>query len=317
MTDINKSIIELIEQNKSIKEISSILGISEKQFFVRLKQIINYGYQIVPSYSYDSSIHYKIVRDNYIKENNTIKIEMPSSIKKFRCIVISDTHIGNFDSDINLFKRVYEYASKNNINTILNCGDILEGVHTSDSKKIKNIYSQVETFIKKYPYDKNINNFIIFGNHDYHSLHYDGLDISKRIENSRYDIIPIGYGKGIVKLKEDRLLLEHKLSVVEDQDIGSDCKLCLVGHGHMMKSKFYDKLFICIPTLSYVSPDKTKEVIPGFVDMTIHFQKGFFEFLEINHLIITPKICKISETRCRMKQLIKSFDYKNNGGIRK
>lgn len=313
MCEINKKILELIEQNRSIKEISSILGISEKQFFVRLKQIINYGYQIVPSYSYNSDIYYKLQRDSYIPEKNTIRIKIPNSKKEFRCMSISDFHIGNVHSDSDLFKRGYEYAAKNGINVIFICGDIFEGTHTSDSKKLKDIYSQIETFIKKYPYDENIINIAIFGNHDYHSLHYDGLDIMKTIGNARYDIIPIGYGKGIVKLKEDKLLLSHKLSVVADQDIGDDCKLSLVGHGHMMKTKLYDKLYICLPPFSYVSPDKTKEVIPGFIDMTIHFEKGLFEFIEAKHMIITPKIYQASETRCRIKELFKNSNQQRNG----
>ena len=70
-----------------------------------------------------------------------------------------------------------------------------------------NLYSQIEYFIKKYPYDKSINNFMIFGNHDYHSLHFDGFDISKTIKNSRYDIIPIGFGQGNVNVKNDNIIL--------------------------------------------------------------------------------------------------------------
>ena len=47
MTDINKKVIELIGQNRSIKEIANILNISERQLYVRIKQIIKYGYRCV------------------------------------------------------------------------------------------------------------------------------------------------------------------------------------------------------------------------------------------------------------------------------
>lgn len=309
MTDINKNIIELIGRNKSIKEISSILGISEKQFFVRLKQIINYGYQIIPSYSYNSDIYYKLVKDNYTEEKNVVKLKMPNSIKEFRCIVISDNHIGNVDSDINLLNYVYEYATKNNINIILNCGDLIEGVHSTYKRNLNDIYDQIETIIKKYPYDKNINNFVIFGNHDYHSLHYDGLDIGKRIKNARYDIIPIGFGKGIVKLKEDSLLLEHELSVVENPNLGDDIKLVISGHGHMMKTKPYDRFYLCAPTLSYVYPDKNKDILPGFIDLEICFEKDKIDFVEAKHLVITPKIYEVSHSKCRIKKLFNKNNY--------
>lgn len=312
MSEINKIIIEMLQQNKSMKEICILLKLSQKQFYVRLKQIINYGYQFIPSYSYNSDIYYKLEKGFYVPEENSVKIKIPSSSKEFRCLVTSDLHIGNKDADINLSKYVYEYASKNEINNILIVGDLIEGVHSTDIKSIKDINSQIETFIKKYPYDKNINNYVILGNHDYHSLHHDGLDISKRIIDSRYDIIPIGYGKGIVKLKDDSLLLQHELSLIDNPNIGSECKLVLVGHGHMMKTKAYENFYICVPTLSYDYPDKNIKVMPGFLDMKISFQKNMFEFVEAKHLIFTPEICQVSETRCRIKKLYKDKEIYNN-----
>lgn len=312
MTDINKCIIEMLNENKSMKEIASTLNISQKQLYIKIKQIINYGYQLNSSYNYNSDIYYKIEKKDYVKADNEISIKLSNNNKEFRCIVISDTHIGNKKSDINLIKRVYDYASKNDISIIFNCGDIIEGSYTTDRKSLNDVHSQVEYFVKNYPYDKNINNFIILGNHDYHSFYYDGLDISKKIHNSRYDIVPIGFGKGIVNVKQDSLLLEHSLSIVDNPKLTSDSKIALVGHGHMMKTKVYDKLYICIPTLSYVSPDKTKNVVPGFVDMKISLDKGKFEFLEAKHMMVTPKIVEASQSRCRIKTIFnKEFDNSN------
>ena len=44
MTEMSKSIIDLIVKNKSIKEIATTLVISEKQFYLELRKIIDYGY---------------------------------------------------------------------------------------------------------------------------------------------------------------------------------------------------------------------------------------------------------------------------------
>ena len=146
--------------------------------------------------------------------------------------------------------------------------------------------SQIDAFVKNYPYDKNITNIAIFGNHDVHSLHFDGLDVMKNIANSRYDIASIGYGKGIVKLKSDKLLLKHKLSVVNEPEIGGDCKIALVGNGHMIKSKISDKLHLCVPSLSNISRDRAIDILPGFIDMTIEFEKDAFDIIEAKHMVI-------------------------------
>ena len=303
MNDINIKIIELINENKGLIEISNILNLSEKQIYVRIKQLINYGYNLIPSYSYDSDIHYNLKKEQiHHIDNNRINITMHKSDNQFRCLVISDLHIGSIDADIKLIDTVYDYAIKNGINIILNCGDNIEGDYTTYQKNLKDVYSQVGHFIKKYPYDKSIKNFMIFGNHDYHSLHYDGLDISKVIKNSRYDIVPVGFGQGNVNVKNDNIILFHKLYEGFIPVINSE-KIVLSGHSHMMKTKLRDIFWIGIPTLSYKSNDKTKDVIPGFVDLTIDLENNRFEYAEAKHLIINPNVVQVSEVRGKVKTL--------------
>lgn len=301
MTEINKKIIDLISRNKSMKEISQILNITEKQLYIRIKQIINYGYIMEPSYSYNSDIYYNFKR----KESNLcnrVSIKMPKNNNLFRCLVISDLHIGSVDGDIKLINIVYDYAIKNGVNVIFNCGDTIEGDYTSEPKYIKDIYSQLEYLIKKHPYDNSINNYVIFGNHDYHSLYNDGLDIGKTIHNNRYDIIPVGYGQGNIDVKNDSIILFHKLNK-DFVPIINEEKIILSGHGHMMKTKLRDIFWLGIPTLSYKSNNKNQDVIPGFVDLSIDISNNMFESLEAKHLIINPNIVQVSETRGKVKKL--------------
>lgn len=301
MTEMNLMVLDLLNQGISIKDISSKLNISEKQLYIRIKQLINYGYNLQPIYYNNSDIYYNLKKNHINTATNTVNINMNDN-NTFRCLVISDLHIGSFDSDIKLIDTVYDYANKNGINIILNCGDSIEGDYTSYRKNIKEIHSQLEYFIKKYPYDKNIINFMILGNHDYHSFHYDGLDISKTIKNGRYDIVPIGNGQGNVNIKKDSIILFHKLYDGFKPNI-KDEKIVLSGHSHMMKTKLRDIFWLGVPTLSYKSNDKTKDVIPGFIDLTIDMEKDKFEYAEAKHLIITPKVVQVSEVRGRVKTL--------------
>ena len=302
MTEQSLNVLKLINENKNIKQISQILNISEKQVYLIIKRLITSGYNIEPSYSYSSDIFYKLKKEIHDPDKNKVSIKMPHEENIFRCLVISDLHIGATDSDIKLVDKVYEYAIKNGINVILNCGDSIEGDYTSDKKSINEVSSQLEYFIKKYPYDRNINNFMIFGNHDRYSLIHDGLDISKTIKNSRYDIVPIGFGQGYVNVKKDNIILFHKLRdgfkpIIKDE------KIVLSGHGHMMKTKLKDVFWLGIPTLSYKSNDKTQDVIPGFVDLSVHMEDEKFEYAEAKQLIINPSIVQVSEVRGRVKTL--------------
>ena len=302
MNGLNKAIIEYIKDKKSLKEICKLLNMSEKQLYLRIKQLINYGYMIEPSYMYDSNIHFNLKKDDYIRQENKVSIIMPKDSNNFRCLVTSDLHIGSLDSDI--VGYVYEYAIKNGINNILICGDILEGDYTSSPTNIKAVDSQAEYFVKKYPYDRNINNFVILGNHDHYSLKNEGYNVAEYIKNNRYDIVPIGHGQGSVNVKNDNIILFHKLYDGFKPEFTTE-KIILSGHSHMMKTKLRDKFWIGIPTLSNKSNDKTKEIIPGFVDLSIDMEKDIFEYAEAKHMIITetPKIIQVSEVRGKVKTL--------------
>lgn len=303
MTDINNNIVELLLQHKSIKEIACLLCLSEKQVYMRIKQIIGYGYNFKPEYISNSDIHYIINKKYNEEKSNSIKINMLND-KEFRCIIISDTHIGNIGYDMDLIKWIYEYAAKNDIHIIFNCGDFIDGVHSTNRRVLTDLESQINTLIKKHPYDKNINVFTILGNHDLHSLAFDGIDIMKIISKYRYDIIPIGYGKGVVNLKKDSILLQHELSVDKNPQIETDSKLIISGHGHMMKTKIFgDGMILCAPSLSSATCDKKIKVIPGFIDLRINFYQDKFDFIEAKHLVINPSIYEISESRCKMSEV--------------
>ena len=299
MSEISKKVIYLLFKHNSIKQIAKELNISEKDVYVSIKEIISLGKQIVPEYFYDSEIRY---RKGKI-EDKKIQILLNKNDKTFRCLVVSDLHIGNKNADINLMNYVYEYATKNSINNILNCGDLIEGTYTSGTKSIKNVEEQLQTIIEKHPYDKNINVFGILGNHDFHYYYYDNIDIANLLHNERYDINFIGYGKGLIKIAKENILLSHKIGKKNMPNITEPYRIQLIGHGHEMKTKAYDKYKLCIPTLSNVSTNNQITSIPGFIDLKIELEKNHFEFIESKHIIVLNKPIEVSKSSCRLKTL--------------
>ena len=299
MSELNKQVIYLLFKHKSIKQIATALNISEKEVYVNIKEIISFGKQIRPVFYYNSDIRF----EEGIKEDNKVKINLTKNDKSFRCLVVSDLHIGNKNSNIYLLDEVYEYAAKNGIRNILNCGDLIEGVYTSGSKNIKSVEEQIQTIIDKHPYDKNINVFAVLGNHDFHSYYYDNVDVGKIISDNRYDIKCFGYGKGIVKIDKDNVLLSHKIGKKNMPIINDNYKVQLIGHGHEMKTKAYDTFKLCVPTLSNVTTDSQIKSIPGFIDLRIDLEKEHFEFIEAKHLIVGNETLEVSKSSCRLKTL--------------
>ena len=299
MSETAKKVINLLFKNKSIKQIAVTLNITEKEVYTNIKEIISFGKEIKPVFYYNSDIRF----EKGIEEENKVEIKLNQNDNYFRCLVVSDLHIGNKNSNIYLMDEVYEYATKNGINNILNCGDLIEGVYTSGTKTINSVEKQIETIITEHPYDKNINVFAVLGNHDFHSLYYDKIDIGKIIHNERYDINTIGYGKGIVSVGKENILLSHKIGKKYMPDIKEIYKVQLIGHGHEMKTKAYDIFKLCVPTLSNVTTGGQFKVIPGFIDMRIDLEKEHFEFIEAKHLILGNETIEVSKSSCRLKTL--------------
>ena len=141
---MRKEIINLINKSISMKEISRYLNISEKELWIKIKQLISNGYNIDLKYHINSNINFEINRD--IEEKQEQKIFIPSDIKEVRFIAVSDLHVGDKDSDLKLADNVYNYAVKNGINTIFIGGDIIQGNYNKPID-LTDIENQTETFI--------------------------------------------------------------------------------------------------------------------------------------------------------------------------
>ena len=127
MTDINQNILNYIKQNKSVNEISTLTNLSQKQIFQRITSLENKGYLISRKYTSDGNIIYTFDKDNSDKEDS---FKLYNGDKILKIIAISDLHIGNARSDESAFNCIYNYAIKNNIHLIINCGDLLDGTYT-------------------------------------------------------------------------------------------------------------------------------------------------------------------------------------------
>ena len=110
-------------------------------------------------------------------------------IKDNKIILISDTHFGSTFENFDYLKRVYEFASKYDFKYMLHGGDLMQGNIKPLLDNSISLSKQVGHALSSYPYDKNIKNYILLGNHD--------LFIYRNVENTRNKL----------KLREDINLL--------------------------------------------------------------------------------------------------------------
>ena len=284
----NEKLLELINQDKSVNEISSILKLSNKQIFTRLKTLKATGFNINNKYYYNGDIRYFINKS--LKQDDETRIIVDPDQTEFKCIAISDLHIGSLIENIEALNLIYDYCTNNNINIIINTGDLINGSFGCRNK-INDLNKQIEYFFKTYPFDKNILNFTCLGDHDLSPLNDLGLDFKKIIDNRRNDIVTVGYESGTIKIKDDEIILRHPINTQEP--INPRNALILKGHSHKMRVSTGHANIINVPNLSnpFLNSDG---FLPSALKITIKFNKNIFSVGNFEHLIVYKKVYPVS-----------------------
>ena len=163
---------------------------------------------------------YIMTKDNVLNNEFTYKIgkkrNMFYTVKNnnntLDMIIISDLHIDNsIDLRLNNLNYIYDYAVKNNINTIINLGDTIDSRIYNNKSILENLkqYDElVNKIIEKLPKDESIINLILGGNHD-RSLLDLGIDVTDRIDKNRLDYMNLGNDHAIIKFNDTNIGLHH------------------------------------------------------------------------------------------------------------
>lgn len=302
MTDINLKLIKLIEEGKTINEITDELKMSNKQILRRLNDIKMDGINYFRNYQFTGDITFELNKTYNNGSKNITNIKMKKE-DEFKAVIISDLHIGSELERLDLMYKVYDYCINNNVHIIINAGDLVEGMNNYSFVEKEVYLNQIEHLLKDHPYDKNILNFICLGNHDVDSLRKDGINLAKILLNNRFDLVPIGFGKGILKIKNDFIYVLHPTAGV---DLTVDTNnLILRGHSHKLKTIYENNQFtFYVPSLSDIKQVGSSNV-PTFLELNIKFSNGLFKKGYISTLIIQDKIYKFCEIQL-------DFDYNQN-----
>lgn len=303
-------LLNLINQNKTLNEISTSLGLSNKQLFLKLSMLKNMGYGIDRKYHYNGNITYQFSNPFEPKlPDNKVKIEVPNDIVEFRFIAKSDDHLGSIDDSLPTLDLMTDYAIKNNIHIVMDAGDFFEGINATNPPRTKHetVFEQINYVIKKYPYDKSILNFLCLGNHDATFIMEEGIDIRNILLERRHDIIPVSYGYGSVELGNYEIIMQHPIQRYKFSMPITQKRILLIGHSHALKINYgADAMSIYIPTTSQrnqnlingqeVSKSNSK-TLPMFLDITLKINNNKISLEHIEQLVCINqnKIIKIGE----------------------
>ena len=166
--------------------------------------------------------------------------------------IVSDNHFGSLYADYALLNFAYDTFEKEKINTVLNSGDICDGIRMFPGHDFELAESgadnQVNVVRERYPKKDRITTYFIRGNHDYSFYKHGGLDIGKMISNERPDLIHLGHQEADIKIGKGDALATIRLfhpdggtsyaisyniqKYIESIAPGQKPDICVVGHYH-------------------------------------------------------------------------------------
>ena len=281
-----KELIWLLNQGKTANQVCDSLKIKRNELLYKMNILSTYGRLYKSTYYSTGDIVYKPITNvnslNNYEENNTLTLITGFNEKNVDILVLSDLHIGNKLADLDLAKYAFDYMKCNNIHVSFLTGDIIDGTFSKTSQNINDVYYQAYEFIDKYPFDKNIITFGVLGDHDESALK-EGLSVKDIIKYNRNDIIVKDYRNTFVNIKNDSILLVHKLE--KELDTPS---LTIEGHYHLFDTNlFNNKLNIKAPSLSNINYNNANAI-----HLTLSFNNGYIE----NVYIKAIKLGKSNET---------------------
>ena len=146
-----------------------------------------------------------------ITENKQIKIPVKNGEVKF--LSLSDIHYASKWDNPHLVDYAYELAEKENVDFVVNSGDIFEGdFHNARPNHIYEVKAhgieQLDYVVDKYP-KSNIPTYYITGNHEATFIKTCGADMGKMLEQRRSDLTYLGHDLGDIKLDKTFIRLRH------------------------------------------------------------------------------------------------------------
>ena len=124
-----------------------------------------------------------------------------------KVLVLSDTHIGSVYENLDYIREAYRIAREEGIHTIIHGGDLMQSTYTNVSPMYINCSNQIGHVINDYPYDDSITNYIVLGNHDYHTISKDPKYMEMLDERDDFSIM--GFKKAYLKWNGRTISVSH------------------------------------------------------------------------------------------------------------
>lgn len=218
------------------------INYNELQGILQLCEIYGKNIELVPK---EDTIVFK----KTISKTATIIKQDFDDLIHTQLAVVSDTHIGNIHQQLHLLNKVYQEAYNRGIETVLHCGDVVDGNYPNRPEQPRQQFlhgfdEQAGYVVDMYPKVEGITTQYILGSHD--ETHYKNgqATVNNWVSRCRPDLVYLGQDCAELMINKVKIFMDHpgggstqylsyklqkRIEILE-----SSCKprILLVGHYH-------------------------------------------------------------------------------------
>ncbi len=300
-----KNILRDLRKKTDFYSLVAKYNISEIKLEGILQKLELDGYEF--NDTFDANVR-TISRKNSHNSVRTIKQPM-NELEHIKLCIVSDTHMGNKLEQRHLLNKVYEMAHEKGIDTVLHCGDVVDGDYRN--KRPAHPYDlfaqgasqQLDNVIYNYPMVEGITTYFITGSHD--DTHYlnGGFSMGKGISDGREDLVWLGPNQAMFYAGKARvpILIKHPgggcskaysykpQEAINKMDEANKPKILLMGHYHKSYCMYYSDVYaILVPCLvdqtQFMQMNDLQNVVGAvFLDLYVnkHADIEYFSYDEI------------------------------------
>ncbi len=320
-------VYRIIKNGMPIEEFTKILGCSFEEAAGILELCRLHGKKVEIVSNEKNEL---IIQKTAIKKiaNNSVKPNLDDLTHTKLCVV-SDTHLGNIHQQLHLLNKVYEEASKREIDTVLHCGDLVDGDYLAIRKEqgrqmfLRGFDEQAGYVVDMYPEVDGIKTKFILGSHDETHYKNGGATLGYWIPKCRKDMEYLGQDTATIDVNGVSITLDHpgdgsskglsyKLQTrIEELESGQKPKILLVGHYH--KSYYFSYRNIqgievpCFCDKTQFQQKKGLTNIIGAYFLDIYSDnKGNIQFFEPEEMLFNNKDMwdEVGKDKRKVKKLV-------------
>ncbi len=208
--EVLEKIKDLTTKEISLSDISQSLSINEYEVLALIRELRQIGINIVTQQR-DDGIYMYNQGEKELTDDNSYQF-FTDEEHEFKFVAISDTRFGSKSQQLSILNDIYLKAHSLGFNNVILCGNITEGLYPlnhiySETNFLDDTLRQVDYITNNFPAIEGMTTYFITGAKDEKHLQSHKINIGKRIELARSDMVYLGNGSCNVMIDKARMFV--------------------------------------------------------------------------------------------------------------